>query len=598
MIASAKNEGFVRRHTTGLIALGLGLFAFAAIWFAAPQTGYTRDEGFYFNAAESYARWFEELYRDPGRALSEASIRRHCENNREHPVLIKNLMALSYLAFAKDLPRVPEDWPPDKTGTYARAMRLPSQLFSALAVVLTFLLGASIASRRVGLLAALMFFLAPRHFYHAQLACFDMPAVCVWLATMLAWRKAQTSAGWGLATGLVWGLALATKHTSFFIPFVLVLHWLAIHFREFSFSRSGIRLPRLPLAFFSMLVFGPLIFIGHWPFLWHSTLERIGWYFSFHLNHVHYYWEYFGQLLTAPPFPWLYPFAVTALTLPLPTLVLGLFGGLSALGAMFDHPLRAVGTAMARLSGLSAGTGVLDPGPQAGSGLSQSDAWLLGLNSVIPFAVIALPSVPIFGGIKHWMHAMPFFCVFAALALDRMVQALPASAGRIRLPRIPVFAVLGGLVLLPSLLGLVRIGGYGNAAYNSLAGGLAGAADLGMQRQYWSNNVTGVLPWLNENAPKSARIFLHEVTLDSFRAYKRDGLLRPDLQLAWAPDRADFLVYQVHREFADVEYLAWSANGNRQVVHGLYVDEVPLILVYDTRKARSRPNRVRPTPPR
>jgi hypothetical protein len=596
--ASARAEGFVRRHTTGLLALGLGFFAMTAIWVAAPHTGYTRDEGFYFNAAESYARWFEELKRDPDRALSEATIRRYYENNREHPALIKNLMALSYLAFAKDLPRVPEDWPPEKTGGYARAMRLPSQLFSALTVVLTFLLGASVASRRVGLLAALMFFLAPRHFYHAQLACFDMPAVCVWLATMLAWRKAQTSSGWGLATGLVWGLALATKHTSFFIPFVLVLHWLAIRFREFSFSRSGIRLPRLPLAFFSMLLFGPLIFIGHWPFLWHSTLERIGWYFSFHLNHVHYYWEYFGQLLTEPPFPWLYPFALTALTLPLPTLVLGLFGGLSAASAMFGHPVQAVGAAMARLSGLSTGIGAKDPDLHPGTRLAQSDAWLLGLNSLIPFAVIALPSVPIFGGIKHWMHALPFFCVLAALALDRIACGLPAKAGRLRLPRTAVFAGLGGLVLLPSLLGLIHIGGYGNAAYNALAGGVAGAADLGMQRQYWSNSVSGILPWLNEKAPQGARVFLHEVTLDSFRAYKRDGLLRPDLRLAWTPDQADFTVYQVHREFVDVEYQAWNTNGNRKVVHGLYVDEVPLILVYDTRKNRPRPNRVRPAPPR
>jgi len=30
--------------------------------------------------------------------------------------------------------------------------------------------------------------------------------------------------------------------------------------------------------------------------------------------------------------------------------------------------------------------------------------------------------------------------------------------------------------------------------YGELAGGTPGAATLGMQRQYWSNNVTGVLP--------------------------------------------------------------------------------------------------------
>ncbi len=571
--------GWVGRHATGLMALGLAVLTFLAVFLRAPQVGSTRDEGFYFSAARSYAGWFEELGRDPSRALSEPVIRRHFENNREHPVLVKNLMALSYLALAADTRPAPVSWPPDSSGALSRAMRLPSQVFSALAVALTFLLGASLASRRVGLIAALMFLLAPRHFYHAQLACFDMPAVAVWLATVMAWRKAQGSVGWGIGAGAVWGVALATKHNSFFIPVVLLLHWLATSGREFSLSRRGLHFPRIPIAFVSMLLLGPAIFIGLWPFLWHHTFERLGWYFGFHLHHVNYPWEYFGTLLTDPPLPWLYPFMVTALTFPLPSLALGAFGFIRVAGRLMGRPLRTVGRALGRLSGLR--TPADEPAGDE-PGLASSDGWLLVLNAAVPFALIAIPTVPIFGGIKHWMHAMPFVCILGALALERMIARLPERIAG--LSRTWVHAAVALLALVPSLQGLVHIDGYGTSYYNELAGSVHGAADLGMQRQYWSNNVTGVLPWLNDNLPAGARLYLHEVTGESIRAYKRDGLLRPDLRMGWSPDHADFTVYQYHREFVDAEYRAWNKVGHRRILHGLYIDQVPIVLVYDTSK--------------
>jgi len=347
------------------------------------------------------------------------------------------------------------------------------------------------------------------------------------------------------------------------------------------------------VAFFSMLILGPAIFIGHWPFLWHHTFERLGWYFGFHLNHVNYFWEYFGKLLTDPPFPWAYPFAVSALTLPLPSLALGIIGFAAVAGQRLGHPLASTRRWLARLIGLRAA----EPGratgdrPDEPSGPSRSDAWLLLLNAFIPLAIIAIPSVPIFGGVKHWMHAMPFVCVLGGIALERMIARLPERVGSIR--RRHLFTATAALVLLPSLLGLVWIGPYGTAFYNCLAGGVSGAADLGMQRQYWSADVTGVMPWLNEHLPAGARVYFHEVTGESLRAYKRDGWLRPDVRLAWGPDQADFTVYQYHREFVDTEYRVWNRTGNRTIAHGLYLDQVPLVLVYDERGSeKTRP----PTP--
>lgn len=567
---------WLRRHPDGLIAAGLFVATFAVLATYAPRIGFARDEGYYFDAASRYAGWFQELARDPGAALGEPVIRRHFEVNREHPVLIKNLMALSLLAFSPE----PAD---DGTGWYAWCMRLPAWLFAALGVALIFLFGRAVASRRAGLFAALAFILAPRHFHHAHLACFDMPVCVLWLATVMAYRKGRGSLRWGILCGVVWGLAISVKLNAFFLPVVLVLHWLLVEGRKLSISRRGIRIPPIPVAFFSMLILGPAIFFLHWPFLWHQTFERLGWYFGFHLHHVHYYWEYFGTLLTDPPFPWLYPFAVTALTLPLPTLLLAGAGLLAACGERLGHPLRALLHAMGRVGGVVTGPRAEAPHPPPWFA-DRHDGWLLVLNALVPLLIIAVPSVPIFGGMKHWLHAMPFLCVLAGVALDRAIQALPPRLGRLRLTPARSYAVVAPLVLLPSLLGLVHVGPYGTSYYNALAGGVAGAADLGMQRQYWSANVVGVLPWINTALPRNARVYLHEVNGECYRTYRRDGYLRRDLRMAWTVDHADWTAYQYHREFVDTEYRIWNKTGDKTIAHGLYLDEVPLILVYDTHR--------------
>ncbi|NMB77445.1 MAG: phospholipid carrier-dependent glycosyltransferase [Myxococcales bacterium] len=560
---------FLRRHTDGVIAALLAAGTFLAVFFHSGGMGITRDESFYFDAAESHAGWFRTLLRAPREALQEGTIDRYYEINHEHPVLVKNLMALAHLAFGPA-------GRSQSSGEYVRAMRLPTHLNAALLAALVFLFGTSVAGRRAGLLAALLFVLVPRHFYHLHLACFDMPITTAWLAVVMAYRKADGSLRWSILTGLLFGLALSVKHNAFFIPLVLGLHWLIVKRREFSFGKAGLAFPRIPLAFFAMLLLGPLVLWLHWPWLWHHTFERVGFWLGFHLHHINYYWEFFGRLLTDPPFPWGYAFAVTAVTVPLPTLVLMALGLFAALRDRLGPPLARL------LQRLRLWRRPAAASPDGVDLARERDDWLLILNGLFPIVLISLPSVPIFGGVKHWLSAMPFLCVLAARYLDGAVARLGGAIAPAA--RRWIFAGSAALVLLPSLLGLARVGTYGTSFYNELAGGVPGAADLGMQRQYWSNNVTGVLPWLNENLPRGARLYLHEVTGEAFRFYQRDGWLRADVRMAWGPEDADFCAYQYHREFVDAEYRIWNQTGTRRILHGLYLDEVPVILVYDCRR--------------
>ena len=105
------------------------------------------------------------------------------------------------------------------------------------------------------------------------------------------------------------------------------------------------------------------------------------------------------------------------------------------------------------------------------------------LNGLLPILLIALPSVPIFGGVKHWYNAMPTLAILAARsagwAAESVAPMLPEVARR------PLPAVLAVLMALPGALGIAASPSTGIGYYNELAGGYRGGAELGMQRGFW-----------------------------------------------------------------------------------------------------------------
>ena len=130
---------FVRAHANGFIALGLFVATFFTLFLNGPNVGFTRDEGYYFSASEHYAGWFRQAGKNPSQAFSEPGIRRHFEVNREHPVLVKNLMALCHLAFQPEQARWNAKEGFKGLGSYSRVMRLPAHLIAALGVALLIL---------------------------------------------------------------------------------------------------------------------------------------------------------------------------------------------------------------------------------------------------------------------------------------------------------------------------------------------------------------------------------------------------------------------------------------------------------------------------
>jgi hypothetical protein len=446
-----------------------------------------------------------------------AQTERYWSYNFEHPGLAKLLFAASHLVFSTWTHALPD----------ALAWRLPAFVFAGLLSYWLCLLGSS-RSRAAGVLAPLLFWCAERTFFHGHLAAFDVPICALWAGVGVAWlaaiggRRADK-----LWFAFLYGVALAVKHNAWFLPPVLLVHALLLP----RGSRAA-ALKTLPF-----IILSPIVLFALWPLLWHDPARHLGDWIAFHTHHVHYAWWYFGQVLRAPPFPVWYPIVVDALVLPLPIVLLLGAAGISLL----------VGFARRRLDAQR----LLELG--------------LAGAALLPFL---LTTTPVFGGIKHWLGFLALLCPEGAALL---VAVAPT-------PR--KLAAASAAVFLPGLWQIAHLHPYGTSAYGELAGDVPGAATLGMQRQYWSNNVTAVLPWLNEHAPPGARVYFHEVNVESYRTYVLMGMLRDDLRYAPSPEQSDYAVLQWHREFRDREPETWNAYKTHRPATGLYLDGVPQIVVY------------------
>ncbi len=511
------------------------------------------------------------------------------------------------------------------------AFRLPTMALGALLIATVYLFGVGVFGRTLqgrasALFAALALFFMPRGFLHMHFAAFDVPVTALMFAVVAAFWRSLRSRGWAVATGVLWGLAVLTKHNALFLPVVLVAWWLSgtrivlgpnarplPGWRAWVVGLSGalvllvcwralggkglalglcavlmgltaldrrIALPPMPLAFLTMPAIGLPMLVLLWPRLWYDGWENFTWYLSFHLKHEHYMQVYFGDVLAYPPFPSSYPFVLTLLTVPLVTL------GLIGLGAALRlWPwLRSW-----RLTGGA-------PGPRDPFTVGA----LLGWHGLYPIALIAIPSTPIFGGIKHWLPAMPFLCLLAGDAFGKGLVALIGLARPIAeraLARVAVTATLLFVTLAPSARATLLAHPNGEAYWNELIGGLPGAANAGMQRQFWGYATGLGLAWLNARVPADGSVYFHKSPWGCWDLYRKEGLLRWDIRhaadlfdvgsLPADLARTDYAVFHHQKDHDDYEVGIWEAYGTDAPAAQFTQDGVPILSIYENPKRKA-----------
>ncbi len=527
------------------IATGVVAAIYAGVLAStAPDIGFVRDEGYYFKAGDQYVEWFSDVWADPQGALTQVGIDRRFEYNHEHPALVKLVQGAMHRIFHDGL-----GWT-----SAAQGFRVAGFFYAVLAVLGTFALGRIVAGPLVGFMAALLLTAMPRFTFDAHLACFDVPIAAMWVWSLASflwmWAAPKTKVlRRATLAGVVLGLAIGTKLNALFLPMVFVWVWLvdppapwwprklvSVDGRQ---ELGGVYLP------WSLLVMAPiaaLVFVASWPWLWPDVVARLGEYFRFHLGHEHYPISYFGQLLVRPPFPVAFPWVMTLFTVPAGLLFLAVVGLLGSLRQ--PRPRRAA------VAVLWAGT-------------------------LLPIALISLPTTPIFGGTKHWYNALPTLSIAAAWAIAWGVGELgPRLLGS----RPAVGVACATLIALPGWVGFARAHPNGIGYYNELAGGIRGAAELGMQRSFWGYVTFPIYPRLDELAPPG-RTFFNRTNYDSYRMYREDGLLPKGFTYRNEAQGARVGISFEQPEHGEAEADIWANQGTRPVA-GVYADEVTLGQVY------------------
>ncbi len=566
---SVHRSGVARRRAW-LEASVLAAGYFIVLLATAGDLGYARDEGFYFDAAEVYARWFDLLFREPGLALSRDAVDEHWRVNHEHPALVKSLFALGHRVLHERLGLIAEP---------GLAHRVVGMAFGATALAVIYRWAFAVAGRAAAFVAALSYAGMPRVFFHAHLACFDVPVLALWLVVTASYVWALAAPGWrrSVVVGVLYGLLLNTKHNAWILPPVLGAHWLAVGWMRGSFRQALARcelLPPRPLL--AMLVAGPLVLFATWPWLWFDTIARLREWAVFHVQHVYYNMEFLGETYWKPPMPRLYAPVMTLATVPLITLMLaawGVFEGLRrVLLARRDSSSRRPRSERSRARITP------DLVPEAVL------LWLLCiLGSYGPWLST---TTPIFGGTKHWMTAYPYLCLFAGVGFARLrdrLGVLVECLGSWRRVATPLLAVS---VTAGPLLMTAHAHPFALSAYTPVVGGAPGAANLGLNRTYWGYTTAALIDTLNREAPPGARVYVHDTALPSFRMLQRDGRLRTDLRPTLSIAGSDLALYHYEQHMGRVEYQIWVDYGTTVPLgFGLH-DGVPVVWLYERPRER------------
>ena len=548
-----------------LIGWALALVATIVVVINQRDVGIARDEVVYMQNGAHYADWWIGLVTfDHG--VSEASVTRTfggpnaTDNNREHPPLMKTLFGLSEKLLHRTL---------GVTGEVT-AFRLPSAVMHGVLVLLAYLMVLELWGTAQAIVAALLLLLLPRGVFHAGLACFDAPTMTLWFATIYAYWRGLDGRRWPWQLGVVWGLALATKHTALLLPFALGAHYLIVAWRArpepvgatrwaraFATARAVVGYRWRMIV--SLAVLGPLTLYAVWPWLWFDPVHHLRDWLAFHLNHVHYNYEYLGRNWNAPRFPWHVALVTTLFTVPAGTLAAAIIGA----GVWIAERTRR------------------DP---------RSPRLLLVLSAAASAGPFFLGTTPIFGAEKHWMPALPTICIAAAVGV---VWAARMAAGyvtrlrpaRERLAERLAIAVIAGSVVLAAAVETQVAEPYALTWYNVLAGGAPGGADLGMNRQFWGVAAQGVLAQLAAEARSTGTtyVYTHDAS-PAWGLYQRLGLVPKTLvDAGWEQggiDRSELAIVIHELHFNRHDYLIWKSYGTVQPIYVLRSDGVPIVSVY------------------
>ncbi len=377
--------------------------------------------------------------------------------------------------------------------------RLGTMAMHALASAVIYLAVARRFGKASGLVSAGCWATSPQVFGLAHYATYDGLLNSLWILGTLAAIEAtgRTAAGlnpkrFWIITGLILGAAMSTKLTGYFLA-VPIGAAVAVH----GFRRADLR--GLILAVFVAVISvyainpswlcepiaGPIRFFR-------SNLTRS--------QTIEIETLYLGKVYVTPTesLPWSNTLVLTAMTMPVLTLVaagLGVFSGLRSTSTRRIVTILAV-------------------------------AW------AVPTGLRAMPHTPGHDGVRQFVAGLGIVTVLAGLAISAIRPGWRKAAW-----------ALGTLIVAESAVSMIMLMPVPLAYFSPAVGGLPGAQRLGMEpTYYWDGLTQESIDWLNRNTPPDRKIaFVGFPT--SFLYLNRTGQLKPDVN-PLTPGQYRWLVMQ------------------------------------------------------
>jgi len=534
-----------------IIGAAITVFYFAVLAATVDDIGLTDDVDFYAPASISYTEWFgktiDGIVHFDFSAFGRNVVDRYWYPNHEHPPFAKVVMGTSHAIFHDLL---------NFTGII-NGLRLGTIFLSTLLALLLFIIAWEEIGRAAAVFSPLALLTLPRFFFDSHAETLDVPVACTFFLAFFSFWKSRDSWRWGLFAGVAFGMALATKLNAPFLLIVLILWWIVKNHEKFSWiSGKGLSSPAIPVWIPSMLFLGCAFFLLSWPWLWSDTTARLNEYMAFHLKHYGILFSYFGRIYEVPFAPWHAPWVMMLITTPVLTVVAGITGTALVVKNAVKIPV----------------------GEKAAD--KRDFGNLIALCALCSIGTVSFFNVPKYGGVKLFLPFFPFFVLLGGMGVQWVSDKIFTYFKR------DVWKDAGGMLfgiilLIPQTISLASIHPYYLSYSNIFIGGLPGAAEAGMERQYYDVFYKSLVKWMNSNLPAGAKVTFqpnNKEYVRSSRWYKNDGELRRDISVEDF-NNASYLVLTHEERWPQYPELK-RRYSYLPVMHEIAVEGVPLLTVY------------------
>lgn len=437
----------------------------------------------------------------------------------------------SFIALHKILPVLAAD----------SAYHLPIILWGTLGVIVIYFFLKEATNRNIALIAAIFLALTPRYFGDMHNNMKDIPSAVIFALNMwLIWRLMRKRRLIDLlAASCAFAMAFNVKINSIFIPVVFAIWFCFTQLPHVKISKLFSQ-NKLVLLYWLL---APIFALLLWSVFWPNPL--------FQLDHAY---RTFGigtnniEVLlngawycSGSTVPWYYPFWYLGITTPLPILIFCIISIIRIIKSIAQKTVKPFELLLL--------------------------FWLF-----IPLARYLLPQIGVIDGVRHFEEALIPIAALAALSFSDLFLILAHKQKSMSI------ALLVAIICW-LLWNIVSYHPYQITYFNELVGGVRGAYGK-YDLDYWGTSQKAAVLWVNEHAPKNAKI--HIVMAANIAAtYLRPDLL-PNLN-KFGYDDSDFVIFLNRQSFFYRFFYSYEYLLVHKPIHTIQIHGAPLTWIFDNR---------------